>query len=335
MYRHIFLGILVATMAIGIWRAQGARDLEPALDDPVESLIYKKMFAAAEIQRIIATFSWYQLTPEELDEVYTCMLERPFQRMSATKETMKKLKDEDGVKSCFRRDTFSWYLSPTRAAAFFQNDVAPIEVRAAAPRIGYLKITRWSHVISIATDTGPLYSDIFMDADLKPALVIFAEKGIDALIVDIRGNPGGSVENAIRFLKFFAPWKDMPMMTIRSPEKTEELATTAAGPYASWKVVFLIDRDSASASEIVAGIGQWWGMPVIGQPSYGKDLIQQVFRLSDGGFFQLTVSRFVLPHGESLEGKGIIPDIPVKGDALRAALRFLQKEQKMDKARKR
>ncbi len=318
----VLIFILLALGVSGVHGGGEGTDGE-ASEEAVDELILEKGTAAAEIIRIIHVFSFYALSVKELDEIYTCMLERPFLRLKFSKEAVRQLKQQDGIKSCFKKDEYAWYVAPGDVGEFLEGgDV--VKARVVAPGIGYLKITQWSHAIAVPTDDGTMYSDIFMEADIKPALQQFEAQGIESLIVDLRDNPGGALSNAVNFLLLFAPTANMTMLSEVNTSEIVRITTDERGRYASWRVIFLINKESASGSEIAAGIGRQWGMEVLGEPSFGKDLIQQMFWLSDGGVFQLTIARFEFADGTSPAKTGIIPTHRIKGDSLRAAIHLLK-----------
>jgi carboxyl-terminal processing protease len=118
--------------------------------------------------------------------------------------------------------------------------------------------------------------------DLRKALKELSEKDINALILDLRNNPGGLLKGAVDVTSQFLP-----------PGK--------------------VNGGSASASEIVAGALQDWGKAVVlGSQTFGKGSVQTVIPLSDGSALRLTTARYYTPKGRSIQTTGITPDIEVK-----------------------
>ena len=123
-----------------------------------------------------------------------------------------------------------------------------------------------------------------------------------SLILDLRGNGGGLLEQAVEMAGFFLPRGALvvstegragPPMSLRNPHDGE----APDGPLA-----VLIDENSASASEIVAGAVQDWDRGVVvGRPSFGKGLVQRQFRLGDGSAIRVTVARYHTPSGRVIQ----------------------------------
>lgn len=124
----------------------------------------------------------------------------------------------------------------------------------------------------------------------------------ESLILDLRGNGGGLLEQAVEMAGFFLPrgalvvsteGRAVPPMSLRNPHDGE----APDGPLA-----VLIDENSASASEIVAGAVQDWDRGVVvGRPSFGKGLVQRQFRLEDGSAIRVTVARYHTPSGRVIQ----------------------------------
>jgi len=135
------------------------------------------------------------------------------------------------------------------------------------------------------------------------------KKGV---IIDVRGNPGGYFDSAVRLAdKFLA---DGIIVTESNDKQINEQYKAKAGDeYESVKLVVLIDRASASAAEILAGAvkdnhrGQ-----VVGEESYGKGSVQVVEKLSDGSALKLTIAEWLTPSGVNLRKQGIKPDVAVE-----------------------
>lgn len=151
-----------------------------------------------------------------------------------------------------------------------------------------------------------------MSDDLKAALTQAKQKGATKVIVDVRGNPGGylttSVEVASQFIKSGVVAYELARDGKRTP-----IPVLSGGIATDWPIVVLINKGSASASEIVAGAIQDSGRgPLIGEVSYGKGSVQQDFSLSDGSAVHITVANWLTPKGRSISKLGLTPDIEVK-----------------------
>lgn len=147
-------------------------------------------------------------------------------------------------------------------------------------------------------------------------------KGAKGLIIDLRNNPGGLLETAIEMLSLFA--EDKPVVTMKRRGGREEVAKTYAGRKRNfgYPVVVLINEDSASAAEIFSGVLQDYRLAtLVGDHSYGKASVQNVFMLVDGSSAKITIARYYLPRGVDIgrkvdeEGEyisgGLTPDVKV------------------------
>lgn len=155
------------------------------------------------------------------------------------------------------------------------------------------------------------------------------------LIFDMRGNPGGTLASAIEIGGAFI--EDGVLLRQVSRDLSEEVTRTSGG-YADIDVpiVVLVDETSASASEVIAGAMQDYGVAtVIGETTFGKGTVQNIPHLSNGGCVRITVKRWLTPNGHWIHDQGITPDIIVEWNQdddeagsidlqLRAALDFLE-----------
>jgi carboxyl-terminal processing protease len=164
-------------------------------------------------------------------------------------------------------------------------------------KIGYLRITEF---------------DQPTPAELGAKVDDLLEKGMQALILDLRFNPGGLVQSAIDTCGIFLPPKTMVVYTEgRDAGAHQEFYTDAeAKPRQNFPLVILVNNESASASEIVAGAMKDLRRAIIvGQTTFGKGLVQAQFELPDGSGMRLTVARYFMPNHETIQEKGIKPDI--------------------------
>jgi len=142
-----------------------------------------------------------------------------------------------------------------------------------------------------------------------------SESGPVALVVDLRGNPGGYLSQAVAVADIWLADGTI-VSTVDRGSGTQRDTARALGADVTTQLVVLIDGRTASAAEIVAGALQDRGRAqVVGETSYGKGSVQQFFDLSDGSALKLTTARYYTPSGASIQGVGIRPDVPL-GDHL-------------------
>jgi carboxyl-terminal processing protease len=155
--------------------------------------------------------------------------------------------------------------------------------------IAYIKLTRFS---------ANTYEQ-FMQSIEK---LIQDKQALD-LVIDLRDNPGGYLPEAINILsQLFADKNKLLCFTEGLNRKRSDYHSTGKTFYNIGKVVVLINEYSASGSEILAGAIQDWDRGIIiGQPSYGKGLVQEIFPLKNGGALRLTVARYYTPSGRLIQ----------------------------------
>lgn len=128
------------------------------------------------------------------------------------------------------------------------------------------------------------------------------ESGLKNLVLDLRGNPGGYLEEATEMLSQFFPEGKLLVYTQGRAGQRKDYKSNGRARFDLQNVAVLIDEGSASASEIVAGAVQDWDRGwVIGRRSFGKGLVQEQYPLSNGGAIRLTVSRYFIPSGRSIQ----------------------------------
>ena len=139
-------------------------------------------------------------------------------------------------------------------------------------------------------------------------------QGADAIVFDLRGNGGGLLSEAVLVSSIFI--EDGKIVSVRGrhrPERTQDAQGDAID--AKIPVVTLVDGGSASASEIVTGaLRDRKRAKVVGTRTFGKGLVQEIQRLSNGGVLDLTVANYYLPGGETISTKGIKPQIRAVDD---------------------
>jgi carboxyl-terminal processing protease len=156
------------------------------------------------------------------------------------------------------------------------------------------------------------------DGELESALKKLEKQGMKALILDLRDNPGGLLEQAVKVCELFLPRNQLVVSTEgQRSEDQSRFQTSSRGRYASLPMVVLVNNGSASASEIVAGCLQDTTAAgvtraiILGEQTFGKGSVQKIFPLRDGAAFRLTTAKYYTPSHKVIHEKGITPDIEV------------------------
>ncbi len=173
-----------------------------------------------------------------------------------------------------------------------------VEADMLTETIGYLSLAQF-------TATSP---DLVHDG-----LVKLLDAGAENIILDLQYNPGGLLDASVEIASEFIG--DGLILSTQAPDQTVEFAAIPGGVATedSVKVYVLINRGSASASEVVAGALQDTGRAtVVGENSFGKNTVQRQFLLSNGGALKVTIARWVTPDGNNYGITGLTPDIAVE-----------------------
>ena len=174
---------------------------------------------------------------------------------------------------------------------------ATVRAKPLEPKIGYLQISRFSEATS---------------GDVAAGLAVLRKQGaLGALVLDLRSDPGGLVDQAVLVADQFLD--EGTIVTIRGRKGSVETQTAhKGGPGVGVPVIALVDGGTASAAEILAAaLRDHDRAKLVGQPTYGKGTVQTFYDLDDGGGLKLTTARYLTPKGNSLESKGIVPDVRV------------------------
>lgn len=173
-----------------------------------------------------------------------------------------------------------------------------VSARVLEPRVGYLQISRFVEATS---------------ADVAAALAeLRAQNALGALVLDLRDDPGGIVDQAILVADHFLDAGTI--VTIRGRKGAiETQAAHKGGVGIGVPIVALVDQGTASAAEILAAALRDHGRAqLVGQPTYGKGTVQTFYDLDDGSGLKLTTARYLTPRGNYLESKGLTPDVVVE-----------------------
>lgn len=166
--------------------------------------------------------------------------------------------------------------------------------------IGYIRLTSFNE------QTDPGLRKAFQDLKQK------AGGTLRGIILDLRNNPGGLLDQAVAVSNDFVEQGEIVSTRSRHPEESQRWNAKAADITNGLPVVVLINGGSASASEIVAGALQDHRRAVlVGTRSFGKGSVQTVMPLPGNGAMRLTTARYYTPSGRSIQGLGITPDVEV------------------------
>ena len=135
------------------------------------------------------------------------------------------------------------------------------------------------------------------------------KQGMKGLIIDLRSNPGGSLESAVEVGDFLLP--EGKIITIKQ-KSGEEAVYKSDKSEIGIPMCVLINESSASASEVISGaLSDHKKATLIGKKTYGKGVVQTLFELGDKTALRLTTAKYFTPSGECIDGIGIAPDIEV------------------------
>ena len=150
--------------------------------------------------------------------------------------------------------------------------------------------------------------------EVNAAIEKLSKSGMNALIIDLRNNPGGLLDSAVKVAERFLEKGKLIVYTRgRNPSQNLEFYSTSTNPILNLPLAILINEGSASGSEIVAGTMQDYKRAIIiGTKSFGKGVVQSVIPLSGGSALSLTTSKYFTPLGKVINGNGVTPDIIVE-----------------------
>jgi carboxyl-terminal processing protease len=148
--------------------------------------------------------------------------------------------------------------------------------------------------------------------DVRGAVKELRAEGAERVVLDLRGNPGGLLREAVDVAGVFI--EDGTVVSVKDRENSKEQLSASGEAFEGMPLAVLIDDGSASASEIVAGaVKDLDRGVVVGQKTFGKGTVQTVRVLADGSGAKFTTAEYFTPSGDSLEDKGVTPDRKVTG----------------------
>ena len=182
--------------------------------------------------------------------------------------------------------------------------IESIESRMLEGGVGYIKIKGFQ---------GNTFND------MEAALTQLHRQPMKGLVIDLRDNPGGLLDQAVKIADAFLPSGTIVTTSSNDPGERESRDATGPGTEPNYPLVVLINGGSASASEIVSGALKNHDRAVIvGQRSFGKGSVQVIYDFPDGSGLKLTTAQYLTPGDVSIQGVGIVPDIaidPMTADA--------------------
>src|SRR5512134_757836 len=177
--------------------------------------------------------------------------------------------------------------------------IKSVKSKAMGEGIGYVKLAQFQQ------DT---------DGELEKALQALTKEkgGVKGLVLDLRNNPGGLLDQAVKVADKFVESGLIVYTDGRIENQKFKYFARKEGTYLGFPMVVLVNAGSASASEIVAGALQDHGRAILlGAPTFGKGSVQTIIPMEDGSAIRLTTARYYTPNGRSIQAKGIEPDIAV------------------------
>ncbi|MFB6466142.1 S41 family peptidase [Cytobacillus sp. Hz8] len=207
--------------------------------------------------------------------------------------------------------------------------------------------TKGTMTISLVRDTIPIetvYGEMLKDGIAKIQITTFSEntskelidklnelqgKGMKGVILDLRQNPGGLLDQAVNIADLFVPSGKTVLKIEDRKGKIEEIKATNSNQNSKIPLVVVIDKGSASASEILAGaVSESAGVPLIGEKSFGKGTVQNAKDFDDGSNLKFTTEKWLTPSGKWIHKKGIEPDYKVSLPSY-ASLPFINPDSKL------
>ena len=173
----------------------------------------------------------------------------------------------------------------------------PITTEILKENIGYIKIP------SFDTDVAKNFKQKYQELQ---------EKGARSLIIDLRNNGGGIVDEATEIADYILD-KGSTIISTVDNKGNKKVTTSENEPIINTKIIILVNENTASASEILAcSLKDNNKATVIGTKTYGKGIIQTLFSLSDGSGLKITTAEYYTPNGETIHNVGVTPNIEVK-----------------------
>ncbi len=174
-------------------------------------------------------------------------------------------------------------------------DMETVSYKMLENNIGYIQLTEFD---TISVD------------QFNSALDALESQGMTSLILDLRDNPGGDYDTVVAMADRVLP--EGKITTVVDKNGTEQTEYSDEEHQISIPMAVLINENSASASELFTGAIKDYGIAtIVGETSYGKGIVQSIFRLEDGSGMKFTTEEYLTPNGNHINGVGVVPDIEV------------------------
>jgi len=239
---------------------------------------------------------------------------------------VERLRGKPGTKVTIyiRRKNSAGNWSPPRKVELTRANIhiESVEHRMLRDSVGYVKINNFQGNT---------------ENDLRRALNALHRKKMRGLVLDLRSNPGGLLDQAVQVADTFIDGGPIVTTSSQDPRQREEKYATRDNTEPDYPMVVLMNAQSASASEIVAGaLKNHDRALIIGEQSFGKGSVQVLYTLPDESALKLTVAQYLTPGDVSIQGVGIVPDIAIspmtvdKDDMDLKVNQFYQREADLD-----
>ncbi len=197
------------------------------------------------------------------------------------------------------KDEYSYYVDKEQYSEILNEDKTPtLSFKEIQPEVGYLKISRFSER-SVS--------------EFNEIVETLKQKNYKKLIIDLRNNLGGNTESALYINKQFIKEGILLKEIFKSGKEDITYADSESVVFPDLQVVILVNKETSSAAEHFASSFQDnKRAKIIGEPTFGKTSIGEYFELKDGSAIHLTIGHWLRSSGESIEGKGVQPDILVQ-----------------------
>lgn len=178
-------------------------------------------------------------------------------------------------------------------------DIAPVEAKILEGNIGYISLPSFDEGCS---------------NEVKEKVKEFNEKGIDKIILDLRNNGGGLVDEALAILEIFTNKGDNLLITV-DKYNSEQINKSKKSQTTNAKLIVLTNKSSASASEIVAGtLKDLNRATLVGTNTYGKGVIQVLMPVGEGAGLKVTIEEYYTANKNKINGIGIKPNVEIEDD---------------------